>query len=166
MFQLLTCLRELNCALTFGHHVEVAGSSRYVRSLRRAGIEVLTGERPLDRLRRALVAFRKRLAAAVSEDFGNRSVHETYAELMSSCQGIRYARRHLRGWMKPSKRRAGLLMATTKSRVYYQPKGIAGIIVPWNYPLALSIGPLTSIPSSPTTASAVPSSGQYPIKSA
>jgi coniferyl-aldehyde dehydrogenase len=99
--------------------------------------------RDLDALRRALLAFRKRLAAAVSEDFGNRSVHETYAELMSSVQGIRYARRHLRGWMRPSRRRAGLLMATTRSRVYYQPKGVAGIIVPWNYPLALAIGPLT-----------------------
>jgi coniferyl-aldehyde dehydrogenase len=97
----------------------------------------------LDSLRKALIAYRKRLAAAVSDDFGNRSVHETYAELMSSVQGIRYARRHLRGWMKPSRRRAGLLMATTKSRVFYQPKGVAGIIVPWNYPLALSIGPLT-----------------------
>jgi coniferyl-aldehyde dehydrogenase len=97
----------------------------------------------LDALRRALVSFRKRLAAAVSEDFGNRSVHETYAELMSSVQGIRYARRHLRGWMRPSRRRSGLLMATTRSRVVYQPKGVAGIIVPWNYPLALSIGPLT-----------------------
>jgi len=99
--------------------------------------------RDLDALRGAMVAFHKRLAAAVSEDFGNRSIHETYAEVMSSVQGIRYARRHVRRWMRPSRRRAGLLMATTTSRVYYQPKGVAGVIAPWNYPLALSIGPLT-----------------------
>ena len=49
-----------------------------------------------------MVAFHKRLAAAVSEDFGNRSVHETYAEVMSSVQGIRYARRHVRAGCGPA----------------------------------------------------------------
>ena len=97
----------------------------------------------LDRLRGALVTFRKRLADAVSTDFGNRSRHESMMEIMTTIQGMRYARRHLRRWMKPSRRRAGLLMATTSCKVYYQPKGIVGVIVPWNYPLALAIGPLT-----------------------
>ncbi|WP_264209275.1 aldehyde dehydrogenase family protein [Pseudomonas aeruginosa] len=32
----------------------------------------------------------------------------------------------------------------------YQPLGVVGVIVPWNYPLFLSIGPLTG-PSPPAT---------------
>jgi len=105
------------------------------------GIEVRRQD--LDRLRQAIVAFKGRLADAVTRDFCGRSRHETYAELLAAVQGIRYARRHLRRWMRPSRRRAGLLLATTSCRVYYQPKGVVGIMVPFNYPLALSLGPLT-----------------------
>lgn len=97
----------------------------------------------LARLRHALVNFRKRLAEAVCEDFGNRSRHETMAEILSCIQGMRYSSHRLRKWMRPSRRRAGLLLASTTARVYYQPKGVAGVIVPWNYPVALAVGPLT-----------------------
>ncbi|MDH3915768.1 MAG: coniferyl aldehyde dehydrogenase [Chromatiales bacterium] len=96
----------------------------------------------LKRLSDVLVANKERLAEAISDDFGNRSRHETYAELLGSIQGIHYARRHVRRWMRPSRRRAGLLLATTSCKVVYQPKGVVGVIVPFNYPLVLSIGPL------------------------
>jgi coniferyl-aldehyde dehydrogenase len=94
------------------------------------------------RLKDALLANREKLAEAISVDFGNRSRHETFAELLGCVQGIRYARRHLRRWMRPSRRRAGMLLATTSCKVVYQPKGVVGVIVPFNYPLVLSIGPL------------------------
>jgi coniferyl-aldehyde dehydrogenase len=97
----------------------------------------------LDQLREGLVARKEQLADALQADFSGRSRHETYAELLASIQGIRYARSHVRRWMRPSRRRAGLLLATTSCRVYYQPKGVVGIMVPFNYPIALSIGPLT-----------------------
>lgn len=97
----------------------------------------------LDRLKATLVRFKGRLADALAEDFGGRSRHETFAEILASVQGMKYARRHLRRWMRPSRRRAGLLLATTSCRVYFQPKGVIGVMVPFNYPIALSIGPLT-----------------------
>ena len=97
----------------------------------------------LQRLKDALIGHRDAFADAVHDDFGGRSRHETLAELLGSVQGIRYARRHVRGWMRPSRRQAGLLLATTSCRVVYQPKGVIGVIVPWNYPVFLSMGPLT-----------------------
>ena len=84
------------------------------------------------------------LVAAISTDFSNRSADETLlAELLPTVQGIRYARKRLRRWMKPSRRHVGLAFMPASARVIYQPLGVVGIIVPWNYPLFLAIGPLT-----------------------
>jgi coniferyl-aldehyde dehydrogenase len=44
--------------------------------------------------------------------------------------------------MKPARRRVGLAFQPASARVVYQPLGVVGIIVPWNYPLYLAIGPL------------------------
>jgi len=98
----------------------------------------------LKSLREALVQVQRQLIEAVDRDFDGRSADETLlAELMPSIQGLRHAERHLQRWMKPSRRRAGLAFQPASARVLYQPLGVVGIIVPWNYPLFLAIGPLT-----------------------
>ncbi len=96
----------------------------------------------LKRLKEALIANRERFVAAVSADFGGRAGPETMAEILTVVHHINYCRRRLKRWMKPQRRSTSLLMATTKAMVYYQPLGVVGIVVPWNYPLALSAGPL------------------------
>lgn len=96
-------------------------------------------------LRRMLLEHQSALIAAIDQDFGGRSADETLlAELMPSVQGIRHAERHLAGWMKPVRRRVGLAFQPASARVLYQPLGVVGIIVPWNYPLFLAMGPLTA----------------------
>lgn len=86
---------------------------------------------------------RQALIAAISSDFSHRSADETLlAELMPSLQGIHYASRHLKRWMKPSRRSVGMAFQPASAKVVYQPLGVVGIIVPWNYPLFLAIGPL------------------------
>ncbi|MBM7332234.1 MAG: coniferyl aldehyde dehydrogenase [Alcanivorax sp.] len=83
--------------------------------------------------------------AALNADFGNRAADETkLAELLTSVEGIKYHAKHLRKWMKPSKRKVGAAQWPGKVWVEYQPLGVVGIIVPWNYPLYLAIGPLLS----------------------
>ena len=97
----------------------------------------------LDALRDVLATHQPALIEAISTDFGHRSADETLlAEIMPSLHGIRYACRHLRRWMKPSRRRVGLAFQPASARVVYQPLGVVGIIVPWNYLLYLAIGPL------------------------
>src|SRR5690606_4004261 len=84
------------------------------------------------------------LIEAINEDFGSRSQDETLlAEMMPSVQGINYALKNLKSWMTPCKRHVGLLFFPAKNEVQYQPLGVVGVIVPWNYPLYLAIGPLT-----------------------
>lgn len=94
-------------------------------------------------LRDALKHHEAALIAAISADFGHRSAHETrLAEMVPSFEGIRHARSHLKGWMKPSKRHVSAAFQPASARVVYQPLGVVGIIVPWNYPLYLALGPL------------------------
>ncbi len=45
--------------------------------------------------------------------------------------------------MQPSRRKVGLAFQPARAQVLYQPLGVVGVIVPWNYPLLLAIGPLT-----------------------
>ncbi|MBE7926392.1 coniferyl aldehyde dehydrogenase [Pseudomonas saudiphocaensis] len=97
----------------------------------------------LDALHHLLTSNQQDIAEAISSDFGNRSADETLlAELMPSLHGIRYAKRRLHKWMKPSRRSVGLAFQPASARVVYQPLGVIGVIVPWNYPLYLAIGPL------------------------
>ncbi|MGG2022798.1 coniferyl aldehyde dehydrogenase [Pseudomonas sp. S8] len=97
----------------------------------------------LKALREMLSNERQALIDAISADFSHRSADETLlAELMPSLHGIHYASRHLKGWMKSSRRKVGIAFQPASAKVVYQPLGVVGIIVPWNYPLYLAIGPL------------------------
>ncbi|MFA0996552.1 MULTISPECIES: coniferyl aldehyde dehydrogenase [Pseudomonas syringae group] len=86
---------------------------------------------------------RQDLIDAIGADFGQRSADETLlAELLPSLLGIADARKHVKRWMKPSRRRVGLMFQPASAKVVYQPLGVIGVIVPWKYPLFLAIGPL------------------------
>jgi len=97
------------------------------------------------KLEQILVENADAIAAAVEKDFGHRSPHETkLLEVFNSVDGLRDARKKLARWMKPQRRHVSMLFATGKNRVIPQPKGVVGIVVPWNYPVFLLFGPLTS----------------------
>jgi len=97
----------------------------------------------LKALRDLLDNERQALIDAISQDFSNRSADETLlAELMPSLHGIHHASRHLKGWMRASRRKVGVAFQPASAKVVYQPLGVVGVIVPWNYPLYLAIGPL------------------------
>ncbi len=84
------------------------------------------------------------ICEAINRDFGHRSTHETKAlEIFASIDGLKDARRKLKKWMKPQRRHVSLWFAGASNTVLPQPKGVVGVVVPWNYPLFLCIGPLT-----------------------
>jgi coniferyl-aldehyde dehydrogenase len=87
------------------------------------------------------------LCEAISADYGHRSRHETLlTEVFPAIDGIAHTLRHLRGWMKPQRRGVDLRnYFGARNRVIPQPLGVVGVIVPWNFPLNLSLIPLTSI---------------------
>lgn len=90
-----------------------------------------------------LRANRGNISAAIHADFGCRPAEETdLLEFFPSLSAIRHALSKGRGWMKPQRRLADLLFLPGRTELRPQPLGVIGIIVPWNYPLYLAVGPL------------------------
>ncbi|MEO7066195.1 MAG: coniferyl aldehyde dehydrogenase, partial [Rhodanobacter sp.] len=80
---------------------------------------------------------------AIGQDFGCRPSEETrLLEFFPSLSGIAYALRHGRRWMRPRRGFAGFWFLPARTELLPQPVGVIGIIVPWNYPLYLAVGPL------------------------
>lgn len=95
-------------------------------------------------LHRLLVEQREALIDAVNRDFGCRSRFETLmTELLQGQEAALDAIRHLPRWMKRQRR---ALDATqyplARAFVQPQPLGVVGIVVPWNFPIAMTVQPL------------------------
>lgn len=103
--------------------------------------------RDLQSLARMLKDHREEILQAISDDFGNRSRHETLlCEYTMVLGDIQHTLKKLKRWMKPQRRGVDLnLYAGARNRVVPQPLGVVGVIVPWNFPLNLSLAPLVSI---------------------
>ena len=96
-------------------------------------------------LKLAILSHEEDLVLAMSQDYGCRSHDDTkIADILPTIMGINYAIKRIKKWMKPSKRHVGVLFQPAKGFVMYQPLGVIGIITPWNYPIFLALGPLTT----------------------
>ena len=99
----------------------------------------------LQRLRQLVLDNRNAIASAISADFGQRSRHETeMLEINHVLDGIAHSLQHGRGWMKTSPRAPGYKYWPGQAFVMPQPLGVVGVVVPWNYPLDLAMGPANS----------------------
>ncbi len=111
-----------------------------------------SAEKRIERLDRAiglLVGNKDAIADALREDFGHRSVHATLlTDVAGSIGPLKFAKENLRAWMRPEKRKVNpaiLGLFGARARVEYQPKGVVGIISPWNFPVQLTFGPLAGV---------------------
>lgn len=98
----------------------------------------------LMQLRAALITATPELIHALSEDYGHRSAEDTLiADIVPCISNIDYTLENLDSWTDTSVREPGALLAqTSEVEVIYQPKGVVGIITPWNFPVILSVEPL------------------------
>jgi coniferyl-aldehyde dehydrogenase len=103
----------------------------------------------IDRLDRgidALVRYADTLAEALNSDFSCRPREVTLlTDVGASVVPMKHAKKHLRKWMKPEKRPTGfpLNLMGGRSRIEYQPLGVAGIIAPWNFPVSMVFAPMS-----------------------
>ena len=99
----------------------------------------------LGKLETILLENQEAITKAINSDFGNRCHQETrMLEVFGLLGGIGYNRKRLKKWMKPQKRHVGLAYLGGKNMVIPQPKGVVGIVAPWNYPLFLALSPCIS----------------------
>ncbi|MGD8116048.1 coniferyl aldehyde dehydrogenase [Vibrio sp. TRT 29B02] len=97
----------------------------------------------LKSIKSELLNNKRALVDALHQDYGYRSDFDSLiCDLLPAVGHINYTIRHLKKWLKPSKRHSGLLLMPSKVRVEYQPLGVVGVIVPWNFPIVLSIAPI------------------------
>jgi coniferyl-aldehyde dehydrogenase len=111
-----------------------------------------SAEKRIERLDRAiglLVDNREAILAALNADFGSRSAEaSSFTDIGASIGPLKHAKASLRRWMKPEKRPTSpalLGLFGAKAEVRYQPKGVVGIISPWNFPVNLTFAPLAGV---------------------
>jgi aldehyde dehydrogenase (NAD+) len=96
----------------------------------------------LRKLRDTIERHEDALFAALHTDL-RKSPHQAFtSEIGVVLAEARYARRHLRAWMKSRPAPTPLLSWPSHGWIQAEPRGVALIIGPWNYPFQLLLSPL------------------------
>ncbi len=104
-----------------------------------------------DRIKRAMSILShhgESLAEAMNADFGSRSFEGSMmTDIVSTIGFGKYCLKNMDHWAAPDKRsvRFPLGLMGAKAEVRYEPKGVIGIMSPWNFPVNLSFGPLMQV---------------------
>jgi coniferyl-aldehyde dehydrogenase len=101
----------------------------------------------LDALKSLIRDHEAELVEAVNADYGSRCRFETrFSEILMVLEDIARTKKQLKKWIKPQRRHIDwLLFPTSRCQVIPQPLGVVGVIVPWNFPIMLSLAPLVAI---------------------
>lgn len=104
-----------------------------------------------DRIRRAMHLLRANadeLNRAMSADFGSRSPAQSMiTDIAGTVSFGKYCLKNIGQWARSERRHVqfplGLLGA--KAELRHEPKGVIGILSPWNFPVNLTFGPLMQV---------------------
>ena len=102
----------------------------------------------LKQLKENIIKSEVKISEALWEDL-HKSPEETYlTEISIVLQEINYHLKNLKKWTKAKRVFTPLQLLPSKSRIIYEPLGVALIIAPWNYPFQLLFNSLIGAISS------------------
>ena len=94
------------------------------------------------RLAGLIRTYQDKIVRAISDDFGHRAAAETrFAEVAAAIGACDELRKNLPKWSKDRSFFRPLSNVPGKTYVQRVPKGVVGIISPWNYPFQLAVIP-------------------------
>jgi coniferyl-aldehyde dehydrogenase len=98
----------------------------------------------IESLMHMMLKNRERISTALSSDFGVHPVPTSdLIEVLGVVGRAGYVLEHLEEWLQPATRETDkAVLGSAQAFIQYQPKGVIGNIVPWNFPFDLSVGPL------------------------
>ncbi|HEY5357577.1 MAG TPA: aldehyde dehydrogenase family protein [Streptosporangiaceae bacterium] len=94
-----------------------------------------------------VLSHRDEIRAAMSADFAvHPDLFTDLVEVLGVAGRAASAIEQLDAWMAPDERYTDpAFYGTARASIRYQPKGVVGNIVPWNFPFDLSVGPLVEM---------------------
>lgn len=132
-------------------------ASQAMTALRLRASTVSDRRRKLKRLLECVSQRKDDILDAAAKDLGKHPAETILTELVPVIGELKHAIAHLKGWMRPHGVRPTMAMLGTRAKIVYQPRGRCLVISPWNYPLSLALGPLTSAVAAGNTAIIKPS---------
>ncbi len=97
----------------------------------------------LKQIKIRLIDNEQTLVAATSKDFGYRTEFDTVlGDLLPTVKSLSDIIKRLPKWAHNESRGVGLSLWPSSAHIRYQPKGVVGIIAPWNYPIQLALVPV------------------------
>ena len=127
---------RLNFQKTFHDHQETADKWRTSTLEERSA--------RLIKLRAWIKENQDKIRLALWEDFKKPAAEVDLSEIFPVTSEINHTLKNLKSWMKPQNISTPIAMIGTSAKVYFEPKGTALIIAPWNFPFNLTVGPLVS----------------------
>ena len=131
-------------ALDVRSHIEYLFALQKAHAPRMARTTVAERRERLRRLRSAIESRRAAVYNALLRDLARPPAETELSEMHITLVEIDHAIRKLRGWMRGRRLGSSLTVVGTTSRLVYEPRGVALILAPWNYPFHLALNPLTS----------------------
>lgn len=105
----------------------------------------------------------ERYARIVCEETGKTELDALLAEIFPTCDTLHYYAKNSEKFLRPVKVEGSMVLPGRRAYYTFEPRGVVGVIAPWNYPFTLAAGPVISAlaagntvvlkPSSQTTAS-------------
>jgi acyl-CoA reductase-like NAD-dependent aldehyde dehydrogenase len=97
------------------------------------------------------------VVSVVCQETGKLEGEAVMAELMATCELIEFYRKHGAKALRPTRVPTGAMLPHKKAWRVYEPRGVVGVISPWNYPLTLAMTPVVTAVLAGNTAVLKPS---------